>query len=433
VSPAVGRRYLLSLIDAGGTVPPAIGLAAELIRRGHRVHVLSDPTVDATARSAGCTFSSWREAPHFDSREEQTALIAAIESGHPYRAFRAAKDYMGKDMTGRFAQDLVRTVQDFPVDAILSDGWPGMLIGAQATGLPTAVLLANIYPRPTVGLPLLGTGWSPGSGTLVKARDRMAPTIAMWLLARAARRLNAVAARYGQPPLDNPVQLLDRCQRVLVMTSPSFDFDGPQLPANVRYVGPQLDDPGWAREAEWSRQGSQPLVLVALSSVYQDQTELLRRIARGLGRLPISVVLTTGQAVEPSRIQAPPNVQVVRAAPHRRILGEASAVVTHAGHGIVMKALAAGVPMVCIPMGRDQKDNTARVLRVGAGVQISKRSSPDRIADAVTEVMGREQYGAAARRFADVLAREADSRPSGADEAEALLAATSDEPTPPGL
>jgi UDP:flavonoid glycosyltransferase YjiC (YdhE family) len=97
-----------------------------------------------------------------------------------------------------------------------------------------------------------------------------------------------------------------------------------------------------------------------------------------------------------------------------------------------MKALAAGVPIVCIPMGRDQKDNTARVLRVGAGVQISKRSSPDRIAHAVTEVMGREQYGAAARHFADLLPREADSRPSGADEAEALLAAPRDEPTPQG-
>jgi len=92
----------------------------------------------------------------------------------------------------------------------------------------------------------------------------------------------------------------------------------------------------------------------------------------------------------------------------------------------------AGVPMVCIPMGRDQKDNTARVLRIGAGVQISKRSNPDRIADAVTEVMGRKQYGAAARHFADVLAREAASRPSAADEAESLLAAPPDEPTPPG-
>jgi UDP:flavonoid glycosyltransferase YjiC (YdhE family) len=72
-------------------------------------------------------------------------------------------------------------------------------------------------------------------------------------------------------------------------------------------------------------------------------------------------------------------------------------------------------------MGRDQKDNTARVLRLGAGVQIGKRSTPDRIADAVAEVLGRTQYGAAARRFAEVLAREAASRPSGADEAEAML------------
>jgi MGT family glycosyltransferase len=418
---AVQRRFLVALIDAGGTVPPALGLAADLIRRGHRVHVLSDPIVERAARSAGCTFSPWRAAPHFISREQQTALIAAIEGGNPYRAFRAARAYAGREMTSRFARDLVSTVQDVPVDAILSDGLPGMLIGGQATGLPTAVLLANVYARPTVGLPLLGTGWSAGRGRLVQARDRLVPAIAGWLLARTVPRLNAVAQGYGQPPIRDPFELFDRCTRVLVMTSPSFDFSGPQLPANVRYVGPQLDDPDWAAQAKWTRPGDQALVLVALSSVYQNQSELLRRIAQALGSLPISVVLTTGQAIDPSRIQAPPNVQVVPAAPHRRVLAEASTVVTHAGHGIVMKALAAGVPLVCIPMGRDQKDNTARVLRLGAGVQIGKRSKPDRIANAVAEVLDRSQYAAAARRFAGVLAREAASRPNGAEEAEAML------------
>jgi MGT family glycosyltransferase len=418
---AVPRRFLVALIDAGGTVPPALGLAADLVRRGHRVHVLSDPLVEQAAGSAGCTFSSWREAPHLSSRDQQTALIAAIEGRNPYRAMRAAKAYAGKEMTRRFAQDLVSTVHDVPVDAILCDGLPGMLIGGQATGLPTAVLLANVYARPTVGLPLLGTGWSPGSGRVVQARDRLAPTVAGWLLARTVPRLNAVAARYGQPPIGDPFELFDRCTRVLVMTSPSFDFSGPQLPANVRYVGPQLDDPDWAARAQWTRPGDQPLVLVALSSVYQHQTDLLRRIARGLGTLPIGVVLTTGRAVDPSQIQAPANVRVVPAAPHRQILAEAVTVVTHAGHGIVMKALAAGVPVVCIPMGRDQRDNTARVLRLGAGVRISRRSTPDRIADAVAQVLGGAQYAAAARRFAGVLAREATSRPSGADEAEAML------------
>ena len=92
-------RFLLAVIDAGGTVPPALSLGAELVRRGHQVRVLGDPTVETSARSAGCAFSPWREAPHFNSVAEQTAMIAALEGGNPYRAFRAAKEHAGKAMT----------------------------------------------------------------------------------------------------------------------------------------------------------------------------------------------------------------------------------------------------------------------------------------------------------------------------------------------
>jgi MGT family glycosyltransferase len=414
-------RFLLAVIDAGGTVPPALSLGAELVGRGHQVRVLGDPTIETSARSAGCAFSSWREAPHFNSLAEQTAMIAALEGGNPYQAFRAAKDYAGKAMTSRFARDVVSIVQESPVEAILADGLPGIVIGAHATRRPTAALVAQTYVRPTPGLPLLGTGWSPGQGFLGKTRDRVIPRVASRLLTRTLPRLNAVVERYELLPLDNVFELYDRCSRVLVMTSPSFDFAAPQLPGNVRYVGPQLDDPDWAASAKWQRQGSEPLVLVATSSVYQDQVDLLGRIAEGLRQLPVSALLTTGRAVDPAEIQGGANVEVVQTAPHARVLREASVVVTHAGHGTVMKALAAGVPLVCIPMGRDQKDNTVRVLRLGAGIRLSKKSTPTQIAAAITEILERPQYLAAARRFAEVLAWEAAHRPRAADEAESLL------------
>ena len=86
-------RFLLAVIDAGGTVPPALSLAAELVRRGHNVRVLADPTIETSARSAGCAFSPWREAPHFKSRAEQTAMIVALEGGNPFRAFLAARAF----------------------------------------------------------------------------------------------------------------------------------------------------------------------------------------------------------------------------------------------------------------------------------------------------------------------------------------------------
>ena len=418
---AASDRFLLCLIDAGGTVPPALGLARALLTRGHRVRVLADPTIEADARAAGCAFSPWREAPHFNSRAEQTALLGAAEGGNPFRALKAVRRYAGKATTRRFAADVVSTVEQFPVDAILSDGVPGILIGAQATGLPTATLMAQIYVRPTAGLPLVGTGWSPARGVLGRARDTVIPHLASWLLARTLPRLNLVTADYGQPPLREVFELFDRCRRVLVMTSASFDFPAPWLPDNVRYVGPQLDDPEWAVGDRWQRRGTNPLVLVAASSVYQDQTDMLRRVAQALGRLPVRGLLTTGPAVQLAAVSAPSNVEVLRAVPHRRVLPEASVVVTHAGHGTVLKTLAAGVPMVCMPMGRDQKDNTIRVLRLGAGVRISKRATPHQIAAAISEVLDHPHYTDAARRFADVLAWEAANLPSAADEAVALL------------
>jgi MGT family glycosyltransferase len=414
-------RFLLAIIDAGGTVPPALGLAAELVRRGHHVRVLADPTIEDSARGCGCVFSPWREAPHFTSTSEQTAMIADFESGNPLRAFQAARRFAGKATTARYARDVISTVRQFPIDAILADGLPGILIGAQATSRPTAALVAQTYVRPTPGLPLLGTGWSPGTGVLRKTRDKIAPRVAAMLLAPTLPRLNAVVEDYELLPLDNVFELYDRCVRVLVMTSPSFDFKAPQLPDNVRYVGPQLDDPDWAAETTWQRRGSEPLVLVAMSSIYQDQIDLLQRIAYALHRLPVRAVLTTGRAVDPAQIQAGANVDVLPAAPHRQILRKASVVVTHAGHGTVLKSLAAGVPLVCIPMGRDQRDNTVRVLRLGAGVRLSKKATPSQIAGAISEILQRPQYKAAAEEFANVLAWEAKHRPRAADEAEALV------------
>jgi MGT family glycosyltransferase len=414
-------RFLLAVIDAGGTVPPALSLGAELVHRGHQVRVLGDPTIETSAQSAGCAFSPWREAPHFNSIAEQTAVIAELEGGNPYRAFQAAKEYAGKAMTSRFARDVVSTVRESPVDAILADGLPGILIGAHATRRPTAALVAQTYVRPTPGLPLLGTGWLPGKGFLGKARDKIVPRVASALLTPTLPRLNAVVERYELLPLDTVFELYDRCSRVLVMTSPSFDFSAPQLPENVRYVGPQLDDPDWAADAKWQRQGNEPLALVATSSIYQDQIDLLQRIAEALRQLPVRAVLTTGRAVDPTEIQTGPNVEVRQTAPHARVLRDASVVVTHAGHGTVLKSLAAGVPLVCVPMGRDQKDNTVRVLRLGAGVRASKKSTPAQFATAITEILERPQYQAAARRFAKVLAWEAAHRPRAADEAESLV------------
>ncbi len=104
-----------------------------------------------------------------------------------------------------------------------------------------------------------------------------------------------------------------------------------------------------------------------------------------------------------------------------RALPYADAVVTHAGHGTVIAALAHGLPLVCLPMGRDQHDNAARVAWHGAGLRLSCRSSPARIAAAVRTVLDNAAYREAAQRIAKAIIDERPSR-AGPDELEDLAA-----------
>jgi UDP:flavonoid glycosyltransferase YjiC (YdhE family) len=81
--------------------------------------------------------------------------------------------------------------------------------------------------------------------------------------------------------------------------------------------------------------------------------------------------------------------------------------VTHAGHGTVAKALAAGVPVLALPLGRDQHDIAARVVHRGAGLRLDRDAPPDRIAGAVRRLLGDPRFAAGAARVAAVMADEA--------------------------
>ena len=83
--------------------------------------------------------------------------------------------------------------------------------------------------------------------------------------------------------------------------------------------------------------------------------------------------------------------------------------------------LAAGLPLVCLPQGRDQRDNAARVQRLGAGIRLGKRATSAAIAGAVRKVIDSGQYREAAAAFAAQLSRESANTPTAADEAENLL------------
>jgi UDP:flavonoid glycosyltransferase YjiC (YdhE family) len=102
------------------------------------------------------------------------------------------------------------------------------------------------------------------------------------------------------------------------------------------------------------------------------------------------------------------------------VLSRASAVITHAGLSTVMSSLANGVPLVCMPMGRDQPFNADRVAALGLGRHISDESSVSIIRGAIEDVLENAQFRDEAQRMAEVIAGY-DNGSKAVSELEALL------------
>ncbi|WP_265522772.1 nucleotide disphospho-sugar-binding domain-containing protein [Oerskovia flava] len=401
--PAPGpRTYLFALTDGGGTVPPELGVVRRLVDRGHHVTVLADASMTDQVRATGATDEPWEWQPAGELRDwalrSPTGLARAM-ADHLYAAPAPHQARQTSAALDRVRPDLV----------VASFGAAGAMIAAEARGLPFDVLLPNVYPMPAPGMPPFGLGLAPARGPLGRARDRVVSTASVRLFDRyALAPVNTVRAEYRLGPLATTWGQLGRARRQLVLTSAAFDFPA-RLPDNARYVGPVLDDPSWAAGPWEAPPGDGPLVLVAMSSTFQDHVACLQRIVDALGTLPVRGFVTTGPAVRPDALRAPPHVTVVTSAPHGDVLRQADLVVTHGGHGTVMKALAAGLPLVVLHHGRDQADNAVRVTTRGAGVAVRRRASSRTIARAVATVLASEPTRRAAARLGEAVERDARS------------------------
>jgi len=198
--------------------------------------------------------------------------------------------------------------------------------------------------------------------------------------------------------------VLDRTSRVLALVPPEFDFPMEEIPPNTSYVGPILmpesDDLPW--DLPWSP--AEPTVLISLSTTLQHQDEALPMILEAFAGLDVHAVLTLGGVLPADEVDAPSNVTVLGYLPHASVLPHASAIVCHGGLSTVTSALAHGVPIVCIPQGRDQPLNAARVGACGAGLSLAADSPASTIADALRTVLEDPSYRVGAARMAERIA-----------------------------
>jgi UDP:flavonoid glycosyltransferase YjiC (YdhE family) len=171
---------------------------------------------------------------------------------------------------------------------------------------------------------------------------------------------------------------------------------------------------------------------VTCSTERQQDHAIVETAVRTLPEQGYFVVATTAaHSVESVAGASGPHVHIEEFLPHDPVIERAGVVVCHGGMGITQRALSRGVPVVVVPVGRDQPEVARRVEYAGAGVRLDPKDLNERTLAAAVERAAAMHDGAseiaaafaeaggdaaAADAFCELLAREpavGEARPSG--------------------
>lgn len=167
---------------------------------------------------------------------------------------------------------------------------------------------------------------------------------------------------------------------------------------------------------DWWAGSTAPLVYASFGTVLGHMTMAAgayRTLVRAVAPLDARVLMTVGPAFDVATLgPVPDHVHVEQWVDQSRVLPEAAAVVCHGGSGTTYGALAAGCPVVIVPLFADQFANARAVARSGTGLAVGDERDAERgrldltdglaarLTGAVETVLATPSYRSRARRIA---------------------------------
>lgn len=377
-------RVLIYTSPARGHLYPIMDTALALQAQGHEVIVQTLPEERAAVTAAGLGHRSISPAV-------SNLMLADYAGSNPLSQLRRTLECWS-ERAPHEVSDLRVAAADLDPDLLVVDAncW-GAAAFAEARPGPWAMFLPYVLPVPSPQTPAFGPGFAPPRNAVERSRDRIVWAVQRKVAAPAVRRLNGLRANLGVPSLRSVPDIYQRADSLIYLTAEPFEYSRREWPPAVHQVGPGL----WAPPGDvpsWLADLPRPRVLVSVSTEFQNDGAIVTAALAGLAEEPGSVIVTSA-AIDPDQFTAPSGkTRIERYLPHAAVVPEMDVVVTHGGMGTVQRALAAGVPLVVVPWGRDQSETAQRVLRCQAGTVVR----PGKLTPASLRRAVREAYSCSA-------------------------------------
>ncbi len=407
----VKRRHIAIIAPpTAGHINPLAALGTSLVETGHRVTIVHLTDVESLVPDCGVGFAA------FDHPADGEGLLAEY-----YRKLAQPSGPVGlprmirgtASMTELLLKALPTALSRLGVDAIVADSVePAGPLVARHLRLPfvTAVTGLPLLREPTVPPPFLGWAYRPDA--VGRNRNNGGYAISDLLMRPITKMVATYARRWGLDP-DPRYQWSKRLQ--IAQCPEGLDFPRLALPKSFRYGGP------WRRdelEENLPDDDGRPLIFCSLGSLQGARRSLFAAMTAACSAVGARAVVAHGGGLSDREAHSLPGNPLVRAFwSQTRILPQCSAAILHGGFNTVLDALAAGVPIVAVPLAFEQPATAARLKRIGAARVVSAADAgKGGLEPALRLVLRNPEYRRAAQSMATDMAAA-----GGAAEAAAMV------------
>jgi dTDP-L-oleandrosyltransferase len=395
------RDVLFICVNGIGHVYPSLGVAAELVKLGHRVTYLTTPEFAGAVEEAGARVAYYKsefddvhlpDMARAEDAEAQVHLIYLRENAAILRAAEAACD-------------------DDPPDLVVYDVFPfiaGRLL-ARRWGVP-AVRLSPIFA----------------------ANEHYSIFDSLWRSAgyrhpaEVPRFTTAMTRLLSQYGVSTPIrEFWDEIEGFNVSFIPrSFQIAAETFDERFAFVGPSFTEQRLRPTASWTPPADDaPVLLVSLGNMFNEHADFFSTCARAFADTPWHVVLAIGEFLDPAALgPLPPNVTAHSWIPFMEVLRRATVCMTHGTTGAIMESLYWGRPLAVVPhFAPEAAPSAARVAEMGLGYHLDPGQINERtLAATVQRLADDEDVLRRVLRIRDEI-HEAGGAPRAAREIEAYL------------
>lgn len=400
--------FALITLPLSGHQRPMMAAARALRRAGHRAVIVGPP--DLTVKLAG-DIETMTVGANDLPPGQLDAMCACLSR---MTAWGDVQQMFGTvaTLSQFYLTHLPAAIERLGADAVLHDQLePGAGIVARGLsrshGLKHISLACALPMNREAAVPPPFMGWRYRPTAFGHWLNGGYYNVVNWLLAEQGRVLEAGARRFG---LSKPEGLPDWQQAWSVDDGISRHVDLAQGLASLdfprdhppTYLGPLRDEtsafPGL--EAINHERDGRPLAFISLGTLMGGRTRILTAMAKAAIARGLQPVVVHGGRLAAAKSVLPRGTIARDFLNQKEILSDARCAIIHGGYNSTTDAVAAGVPLITVPLAFEQGAIAARVERAGLGRTVGSfgPSLSQRIHLALGDVLSSGSVAQAVRR-----------------------------------